>query len=86
MTPKQYERRPQVFTAVAWDGSDESATWIVAHWAGAYRDGEKIMVRDSLDREQELPTGSWALLDDATGLVNFMSDVEFRSRYREAQA
>ena len=67
MNPAQFVEKARTYTAVQWDGTDESAGWIVEQMPGATHTGDTITVRDSMDREQRLPDGVWVVLLADTG-------------------
>ena len=67
MTPAGYVDKPSRYTAVQWDGTDESAAWIVENYPYVRRDGEEIIVQDALDREHVLPASSWVVRQEGLG-------------------
>lgn len=85
MTPGSYTRRPPTVTAVQWDGSDEAAAWIVSVFPGATRDGDRLVVRDSLDREMPLDADVWVVQDTVTGIVNLLDGDTFTAAYEQAE-
>jgi hypothetical protein len=62
VNPTRFVEKAREYTAVQWDGSDESAAWIVEKMPGTSYVGDTIVVRDPMDRQQELPAGSWVVL------------------------
>ncbi len=85
MTPAGYVEKVPTFTAVKWDGSQESADWILSVMPGSTRSGEEIVFRDSLDREQPLDRDVWVVLNPTFGVANVVSDETFTAKYEPAQ-
>ncbi len=85
MTPATYVRRPPAFTAVQWDGSDEAADWITQVVSGATRDGERIVTRDALDREEELSLHVWVVREHLTGVVSYVDADIFPATYEPGE-
>ncbi len=81
MTPTKYVEKVPRYTAVQWDGEQDSVTWITDNLAGSTFIGEDMIVRDSLDREQKLDRGAWVVLNEATGEVLTVDENEFSLRY-----
>ena len=80
--PAIYVERVRTYTAVQWDGSDEAATWIVANYEGATKDGDLLVVRDSMDRETPVDPDTWIVRNDATGAVSTYEPDDFAARYQ----
>ncbi len=85
MSPASYVRRPPTVTAVQWDGSDEAAAWIVDVMTGAVRDGDRIVTRDALDREEILAADIWVLRDPVTGVVSYLDADTFAATYEPGE-
>ncbi len=85
MTPSEYVERVPTFTAVQWDGADESAVWILEQsYAGSKRLGDDLIVLDAMDRETTLPRGTWVVRDESTGGTTQVEDADFAQRFRTA--
>lgn len=84
MTPATYVEKVPTFTAVQWDGTEESAGWVLEHAPGSEYDDGVLTVRDALDRRQVVPQGTWIVREDATGGVTRGDDAAFRARFKAA--
>jgi hypothetical protein len=85
MSPADYVRRPPTVTAVQWDGSDSAAAWITDVMPGATYDGQRIVTRDALDREQVLADDVWVLREPITGVVSYLDADVFAATYEPAE-
>jgi hypothetical protein len=85
VSPAQYVVKVPTYTAVQWDGSDESATWILqTAYAGSRRSGDELVLLDSMDREFVLPAGSWVVADTAGGEPRVLDEAAFAAAYEPA--
>lgn len=83
MTPATYVEKVQTFIAAQWDGSDESAGWILSVMPGATREDDTISVRDSMDRQQELPPDTW-VVQLADGSARVYDEATFGRQFQPA--
>ncbi len=81
--PAVFVERVATFTAVQWDGSEDSAAWIVANVEGASQDGDQMIVRDSMDREEPIEAQFWVVKNDTTGDVVTIDPDTFAARYQQ---
>lgn len=66
MNPAEFVERAPRYTAVQWDGSEESAAWITENLRGTQRDGDDLTIRDALDRITALPRDTWVVLQEGS--------------------
>lgn len=85
MTPAEYVEKPPAFTAVEWDGTQESANWITQYFPGATYNGESLTVRDAMDRDTALEFGAWIVRNDSTTAVFQISGDEFTHLFAPAE-
>lgn len=84
MNPTQYVERESTYTACQWDGSTESADWIVEAYQGAAaRDGDDLVVQGPVHR-RTLPQGMWVVRENHADASAIQADDEtFHRFYRE---
>lgn len=83
MTPAGYVEKIPTYTAARWDGSEESAAWIMGvYGARATRQGEDILIEGPVHTDT-LPQGMWVAIDDRVPAVPaVLTDEEFTRIYQ----
>lgn len=82
MTPATYVDKVPTYTACQWDGSEESAQWILGvYGAQASRTDDRIVIEGAV-RPETLETGSWVIVGDNVVVPLNLSDEDFRHNYQ----